>query len=356
MTQQVKVAKEVVDGIINAASVQFQKFDNAPVYQARMITDFGFCLKSFGEAAVADPSSFDPEFAGKLARGRLMDSAHPEVWAHEGWKLMQCMNAAGDHVLPQLQAHINSLTSCFGRRLHNLPQIFWAMIGQQVSHHDLRHIPDFEDLADPEAIPVSTAHLVTIVLHAVSAHIEFFEDKYEGIADYWRHMLYAPCASDWDPMYEIMIMSQPLLVSQIVDVAHVRIQERMQEQALTRDWHVARSLVFNILVELASYKFDQAKLMPQNNIHSALRFGDIRNVAPYDEQLNASLAAYGRDKEMERYLVLDNSAHHDALCASAYNVVVDSVAEACTSIFSNVADDDEAEPRIWSWARDMRKL
>ena len=48
----VKVAREAVDQIVNGSTVIFQMFDDLPVNQARMRTDFGYVLKTFGEAEV----------------------------------------------------------------------------------------------------------------------------------------------------------------------------------------------------------------------------------------------------------------------------------------------------------------
>lgn len=367
---QVKVDKALVDHIMQNAKIHHQLFDAVPVNQARMVTHFGFCLKSFGEAAVADPKAFDKAFSDKMASERLAHAALPEVWAHEGWKLMQAMNDPEQYVIPLIADTVENALDMFDLTCPNITQAFWANInGNNAS--DLRQRLEFltkESRAKSEdAAPVnlSPKHASQLVWRIVETHISHYETMYEGITAYWKNdVLRAVPEDDWDASYARMILAQPTLIGDILDGVHHYVAEDSCSDRLLQGWVTAPSLRFLTLAIYLSSGCDVARMDPPNVMQRGLHYvGDpsakdadheCKQPVPYAVALTRAVT----EKDILA-LIVDNPAefadcpsntnarHSDLLLARFHESLVNGVKYAVDSL-----NELELDAAI-TWARNF---
>lgn len=282
---QVKVDKAIVDNIMQQARIHHQLFDNVPVNQARMVTHFGFCLKSFGEAAVADPKAFDADFSNKMASERLAHQALPEVWAHEGWKLMQAMNDPEQYVIPLMAEAVENTLAMFGLASPNITQAFWAHINGN-RDTDLLHRLEF--MALDNAIPTLTNdQAAQLVWRIVETHISHYETLYAGITAYWKNdVLRAVLSDDWDARYNRLILAQPLLIGDLLDTMHHYVAELVCTDKLMHGWVTAPSLRFLTLAIFLSTGCDEARMDQPNAMQRSLYYVGNRASHDHDQDSN----------------------------------------------------------------------
>ncbi len=358
---QVKVDKAIVDRIMQKASIQHQLFDNVPVNQARMVTDFGYCLKSFGEAAVADPKSFDKEFSDKMSADRLTAQALPEVWAHEGWKLMQAMNAPEQYVIPLIAESVRYALDLFGITCTNVEQAFWAGINGN-NADDLRSRLELHTSERMDVATISSEQATSLVWRIIETHISHYESLYEGITAYWKtDVLCAVLPDDWDARYSRLIKAQPLLIGDLLDDVHSYVDEIVCSDKLLQGWVTAPSLRFLTLALYLSTKCDRSRMDSPNVLQRGLYYvgdrassdkdQDSDHAAPYAEALHRAVvdkdlfALFG-DSDVDRENPSNtNCRHSDMLLARFHEVLVDAVAFACEQL--NTVERDAAI----SWAR-----
>lgn len=108
---QVSIPVDSVNAMVARSSVveSHIKGQLAASLVTRMITPFGYILKCSGEAAVADVTFRDTEFARNMATERLHVAATPEVWAHEGWHMMKVMNTPEANVALSIANAIHNM-------------------------------------------------------------------------------------------------------------------------------------------------------------------------------------------------------------------------------------------------------
>lgn len=284
---QVKVDKAIVDNIMQQARIHHQLFDDVPVNQARMITHFGFCLKSFGEAAVADPKAFDADFSNKMASERLAHQALPEVWAHEGWKLMQAMNDPEQYVIPLMAEAVQNTLEMFGLACPNITQAFWAHINGN-RDTDLLHRLEF--MALDNAVPTLTSDQAAQLLwRIVETHISHYETLYAGITAYWKNdVLRAVLSDDWDARYNRLILAQPLLIGDLLDTMHHYVAELVCTDKLMHGWVTAPSLRFLTLAIFLSTGCDEARMDQPNAMQRSLYY--VGDRASHDHDQDSSRA------------------------------------------------------------------
>lgn len=282
---QVKVDKAIVDNIMQQARIHHQLFDDVPVNQARMITHFGFCLKSFGEAAVADPKAFDADFSNKMASERLAHQALPEVWAHEGWKLMQAMNDPEQYVIPLMAEAVQNTLEMFGLACPNITQAFWAHINGN-RDTDLLHRLEF--MALDNAVPTLTSDQAAQLLwRIVETHISHYETLYAGITAYWKNdVLRAVLSDDWDARYNRLILAQPLLIGDLLDTMHHYVAELVCTDKLMHGWVTAPSLRFLTLAIFLSTGCDEARMDQPNAMQRSLYYVGDRASHDHDQDSN----------------------------------------------------------------------
>ena len=366
---QVKVDKAIVDRIMYGARVHHQLFDNVPVNQARMITDFGFCLKSFGEAAVADPKSFDKEFSDKMAADRLTAQALPEVWAHEGWKLMQAMNDPEQYVIPLISDTVENALGMFGLTCPNVVQAFWANInGNHVG--DLRQRLEFltkeshDKSGDATPLNLSHKHASQLVWRIIETHISHYETLYEGITAYWKNdVLRAVLSDDWDARYERLILAQPELIGDLLDRVHSYVAEIKHSDKLLQGWVTAPSLRFLSLAIYLSSGCDATRMDQPNAMQRSLRYignpvpvaagGDTPPAPSYAEELVRAVT----EKDIFNLVAADfdecenpastNARHSELLLARFHETLITSVKYAVDHL--NIIERDAAI----CWARNF---
>lgn len=289
---QVKVDKAIVDNIMQQARIHHQLFDNVPVNQARMVTHFGFCLKSFGEAAVADPKAFDADFSNKMASERLAHQALPEVWAHEGWKLMQAMNDPEQYVIPLIAESVENALDMFGLTCPDIVQAFWANVNGNTAG-DLRCRLEFltkertakEGASTPPTL--SKPHASQLVWRIIETHISHYETLYSGITAYWKNdVLRAVLSDDWDARYNRLIMAQPTLIGDMLDQMHHFIVEVSSTDKLLQGWVTAPSLRFLTLAIFLSTGCDEARMDQPNAMQRSLYYVGDRASHDHDQDSN----------------------------------------------------------------------
>lgn len=338
---QVKVDKALVDHIMQNAKIHHQRFDAVPVNQARMVTHFGFCLKSFGEAAVADPKAFDKAFSDKMASERLAHAALPEVWAHEGWKLMQAMNDPEHYVIPLIADSVENALDMFGLTCPNIEQAFWANVNGNTAG-DLRMRLEFltkesNDTGDAAPVNLSPKHASQLVWRIIETHISHYETMYEGITAYWKNdVLRAVLSDDWDPRYNRLILAQPTLIGDLLDRMYSYVDEVSVSDKLLRGWVTAPSLRFLTLALYLSTGCDVARMDQPNALQRSLHYvghpvpdtDDAALTPSYAEQLVQAVT----EKEIFDLVASDfdecenpvstNARHSDLLIAKFHETLV----------------------------------
>lgn len=356
---QVKVDKAIVDRIMYGARVHHQLFDNVPVNQARMITDFGFCLKSFGEAAVADPKSFDKEFSDKMAADRLTAQALPEVWAHEGWKLMQAMNAPEEYVIPLIADSVRYALDLFGIKGPDVEQAFWANVNGN-SAGDLRTRLEFQTNDNQDVATISSEQATALVWRIIETHISHYETMYEGITAYWKNdVLRAVLTDDWDARYTRLILAQPMLIGDLLDHVYHYVDEIVCSDKLLQGWITAPSLRFLTLAIYLSGGCDATRMDQPNAMQRSLRYvgnpvpdgTDSAHAPSYAEELVRAVT----EKDIFNLVAADfdecenpvstNARHSELLLARFHETLIIGVKYAVDQL--NTAERDAAI----CWAR-----
>lgn len=358
---QVKVGKAVVDRIMEQANVHTMQFEKVPVNQARMITSFGFCLKSFGEAAVADPKAFDKQFSDDMAQRRLLDVAAGEVWAHEGWKLMQVMNEPEQYVIPLIVDSVRHALDLFGLTCPNVEQAFWARINGN-SADDLRNRLEFHTRESMDVTTISSEQATSLVWRIIEAHTSHYETLYEGITAYWKNdVLCAVLPDDWHAHYTRLILAQPLLIGDLLDDVHDYVAETSCSDKLLQGWVTAPSLRFLTLALYLSTGCDRSRMAEPNALQRSLHYiadpsapnadHECKNSVPYAEALHRAVVdkdlfdLFG-DSDVNRENPSNtNCRHSDMLLARFHEVLVDAVAFACAQL-----NEPERDAAI-RWAR-----
>lgn len=246
----VKVAREAVDQIVNGSTVIFQMFDDLPVNQARMRTDFGYVLKTFGEAAFADPKSLDVDFSNELASSRLVPRAHEEIWAHEGWKLCQVMNRPDIHVLPLLVSNIDVVISVLGFECTNVESIFWQIVNGN-------HCPIVTFSNDDD--PLNTGNDVArgIVLQLVNNTINHYTKMYGPIVGHWYSEVLMNVGKNWrGPLADRAINAQHPDIIKMIEVMQTELNTAFASDPLTSGWAVAPFACLVAIADFVTYGFE----------------------------------------------------------------------------------------------------
>lgn len=363
---QVKVGKPVVDRIIEQAKILHQKFDEVPVNQARMVTSFGFCLKSFGEAAVADPKAFDKVFSDNMAQSRLLNVVGAEVWAHEGWKLMQVMNEPDYYVVPQVREIVQTALNAYGLTCRNVGRVFWGLVSG-LSKSDLLQLPDIAE-RDPETHPKSfmesslklaATDASRLVVCMVAGQIAHYEMQYSGISAYWRkEVLNAPLADDWDERYIRLIMAQPLIVGELLDAIQIEITKLCEGNPLLEGWVLAPSARFLTLAMYLGNKCNVEMLDTPNSLQRALRHEASPAGTPYPEELAKAreVRPLGELSEYPQYHAAahgccESEIHSNMLLDAFHKVLVEAVVTVVDCELQSAPE--HVAPQVEGWAMDF---
>lgn len=360
---QVKVGKPVVDRIMEQATVQHQLFDNVPVNQARMVTSFGFCLKSFGEAAVADPKAFDKEFSDNMAKSRLLDSAGPEVWAHEGWKLMQLMNEPDYYVVPHIREIVQTVLAAYGLTCRNVNRVFWGMVNG-LSQSDTLQLPDIGERNSEthpksfmaSAVTLDPVEAARMVVCMVGGQIAHYEMQYSGISTYWRNdVLNAILTDDWDERYTRMIMAQPLIVGDLLDAIYRETSAMCAGNPLLEGWHMAPSARLFMLTVYLRDGCSVAKLEGPNSLQRALRHEATLADAPYTDHLRGArdLRPIELIHEYPQYHddvsgTSESSIHSSLLLAAYYKVAVEAMTVVVDCELQSAPERVDSQLKEWA--------
>lgn len=229
----VRIPAAAVNKLIDRVQVHASRVPDLPaVLTARARTHFDYVLKCSGEAAVADTSSTNDQFAIDMATERLMPKAKEEIWAHEGWMMMQTMNDVDRMVLPMLKAMVDSACSPHSRRFASdeaCRRVFWRAVRSRVDGTMFIMIGDLVDTNDQSA---GRQQALVVAQNVVMGVLQYFEDTYNGICAYWLESLNA-LSRTLDPVagtvyVQSLTASANRMINQIVERSQYVFKKHME--------------------------------------------------------------------------------------------------------------------------------
>lgn len=278
----VRIPVGAVNKLIERVEVHASRVPNLPaVLTARARTHFEYVLKCSGEAAVADTSSTDDTFAIGLATERLMPKAKEEIWAHEGWMMMQTMNDVDRMVVPMLEAMVNAACAPHSRRFASTEaarRVFWRAVRSRNDNTMFIHIGDLVDTNDQSA---GRQQALVVAQNVVMGVLQYFEDTYGGICDYWLESLNALARTTDPELGEVYVQSLTASAVRIIRQITERSQYVFKRHIESGEGKLTSIEAFRVLWDCTytDKKFDIPVVCEATPEVRALIEADLRQVA-----------------------------------------------------------------------------